>query len=373
ACLKVPTEITKIVRKANGALVAFKEIWFVETGFITVPKTVDEMMTRLDDFIRSEEAFASTKLPKGEASETPKNDKTEDYLSRFSSAANSGEWPMPVWCRMFQQTLDGSTRGWFENLSGGSIDGWIELRQQFTTRFSTIRACLKVPTEITKIVRKANGALVAFKEIWFVETGFITGVPEVMKISSFMDAHKCPELAKPLPTKKENQDKYCDYHGENGHYTNDCFQLRRHLEIALESEKLNHLIKDVRERGRGNEKRRDARKDKVINMIRSWPDDMKRNSIERGESWMKAPMVFPPLSMEDASDEPLIVEAIMEGDLVRRVYVDQGASVEVMDLVGFSGGVVKPLGKIELEKVFDDGGLFSRVMINHHGAGPFAL
>ncbi|GJW25335.1 hypothetical protein Tco_0039146 [Tanacetum coccineum] len=34
-----------------------------------VPKTVDEMMTRLDDFVRSEEAFASTKLLKGEASE----------------------------------------------------------------------------------------------------------------------------------------------------------------------------------------------------------------------------------------------------------------------------------------------------------------
>ncbi|GKD15394.1 hypothetical protein Tco_1199801 [Tanacetum coccineum] len=51
----------------------------------------------------------------------------EDHLSRFSSATNSGEWSMPVWC---------------------------------------------------------------------LETGFITGVPEVMKISSFMDAHKCPELAK---------------------------------------------------------------------------------------------------------------------------------------------------------------------------------
>ncbi|GJW75660.1 hypothetical protein Tco_0135030 [Tanacetum coccineum] len=46
----------------------------------------------------------------------------EDHLSRFSSAANSGEWPMPVWCRMFQQILDGNARGWFENLSGGSID-----------------------------------------------------------------------------------------------------------------------------------------------------------------------------------------------------------------------------------------------------------
>ncbi|GKG54529.1 hypothetical protein Tco_0560184, partial [Tanacetum coccineum] len=50
--------------------------------------------------------------------------------------------------------------------------------------------------EITKIVRKANETLVAFKERWIVETGSIMGVPEVMKISSFMDAHKCPELAK---------------------------------------------------------------------------------------------------------------------------------------------------------------------------------
>ncbi|GJX33499.1 reverse transcriptase domain-containing protein [Tanacetum coccineum] len=96
---------------------------------------------------------------------------------------------------MFQQTLDGSARGWFENLSQGSIDGWVELRQQFTTRFLTRRACFKDPTEITKIVRKANETLVAFKERWIVETGFMAGVPEVMRISSLMDAHRCPELA----------------------------------------------------------------------------------------------------------------------------------------------------------------------------------
>ncbi|GJR17888.1 hypothetical protein Tco_0966415 [Tanacetum coccineum] len=118
----------------------------------------------------------------------------KDHLSRFTSATNSREWPMPVWCRMFQQTVDGNARGWFENLSQGSIDGWAELRQPFTTRFSTRRACFKDPTEITKIVRKANETLVAFKERWIVETGFITGVRKVMKISLFMDAHKCPEL-----------------------------------------------------------------------------------------------------------------------------------------------------------------------------------
>nr|GEY36369.1 reverse transcriptase domain-containing protein [Tanacetum cinerariifolium] len=118
--------------------------------------------------------------------------------------------------------------------------------------------------------------------------------------------------------------------------------------------------------GKGNAKGRDAGKDKVINMIWSWPDDKKRKSVERDESWEKAPIVFPLISMEDASDESLIIEAVMEGYLVRRVYVDQGASVEVMfqhcfenlnpamrsqlrstqmDLVGFAWGVVKPLGK----------------------------
>nr|GEV20944.1 reverse transcriptase domain-containing protein [Tanacetum cinerariifolium] len=360
---------------------------------------------------------------------------------------------------------------------GRSIDGWVELRQQFTTRFLTRRACFKDRTKITKIVRKDNETLVAFKERWIVETGFITGVPEVMKISSFMDAHKVLELAKrysdkvsktvdemmtrlddfvrskeavastdlpkgeaseasrklvgpvnkredrfhkggykadrfnlgslaklpkeimasepqlnlqpPTPMqlspKKKHQDKYCDYHGEKGHYTNDCFQLRRQLEMALESGKLNHLIKDVRQRGRGNVRGRDAGKDKVINMIRLWPNDKKRKSVKRDESWMKAPIVFPPLLMEDASNEPLIIEAVKEGFLVHRVYVDQGASVEMMfehcfenlspvirsrlrgtqmDLVGFAGGVVKPLGEIELEVVFGDESLFRTVMIN---------
>ncbi|GKC51463.1 hypothetical protein Tco_1074208 [Tanacetum coccineum] len=137
-----------------------------------------------------------------------------------------------------------------------------------------------------------------------------------------------PPRPLPLPLKKENQDRYCDHHGEKGHYTNDCFQLKKQLEMALESGKLNHLIKDIRQRGRGNAKWRDAGKDKIIYMIRSWPDGKKRKSVERDESWMKVPIVFPPLSAEDVSDEPLVIEAVMEGYLVRRVYVDQGASLE---------------------------------------------
>ncbi|GJX90157.1 reverse transcriptase domain-containing protein [Tanacetum coccineum] len=131
--------------------------------------------------------------------------------------------------------------------------------------------------------------------------------------------------------------------------------------MALKSGKLNHLIKDIRQRGRGNAKGRDAGKDKIINMIRSWPDDKKRKSVERDGSWMKVPIVFPPLSAEDVSDEPLVIEAVMEGYLSH----DEVAIEEHTDGSSrFRRGSGEAVGKIELEVVFEDGGLFRTVMIN---------
>ena len=70
------------------------------------------------------------------------------------------------------------------------------MRHQFATRFSSRKKCFRDPTEITKIIRNANESLPEFKERWTTESGFIQGVPEVMRISSFMDACKNPELAK---------------------------------------------------------------------------------------------------------------------------------------------------------------------------------
>ncbi|GKB58158.1 hypothetical protein Tco_0914344 [Tanacetum coccineum] len=103
------------------------------------------------------------------------------------------------------------------------------------------------------------------------------------------------------PQRGGNSDRYCDYHQEKGHYTNDCIRLKNQLEIALESGKLNHLVKDVRQRSRGNQRREAPRQARIINMIRT-----------------------------PVSEDPIIVEAEVEGYLVRRVYVDQGSSVEVM-------------------------------------------
>nr|GEX15374.1 reverse transcriptase domain-containing protein [Tanacetum cinerariifolium] len=377
----------------------------------------------------------------------------KDHLSCFASAANSGEWLMPVWCRMFQQTLNGSARGWFKRLPHDSINEWADLREAFAARYSVRRACFKEPHEITKIVRKANESLTAFKERWTVETSSIMDVPEVMKISSFMDAVKSLELAKrfsnkvpttgnemlerlddfvrseeayartelprwevgetdsktslvfnrrdirssrnvhpgesrrsgyrnnyrggrdaylanrtrddrdsyppprgennhrvapvlyleylikrpkeilatktqlhllaprPMlnPLRSGNTDRYCDYHQEKRHYTNDCIQLIKQLEMALESGKLNHLVKDVRHKGKGPQGRDDSQPAKVINVISvNTMKDKKRNGIEVTEPWMNILISFPAISSKDVFEEPLIGEAEVEGYLVRR-------------------------------------------------------
>nr|GEV38977.1 reverse transcriptase domain-containing protein [Tanacetum cinerariifolium] len=296
-----------------------------------------------------------------------------------------------------------------------------DLREAFAARFSIRRACFKEPYEITKIIKRANESFTAFKERWTVETGFIMGVPEVMKILSFMDSVKSLELAKrfsdkvpttaqgrdmylavipsddraPYPSPKGeynqrvapilaldsrtkrlkeilatetklrlliprpmltslrsgNTDRYCAYHQEKGHYTNDYIQLRKQLEMemALESRKLNHLVKDIRRGGRGPHGQDDPQPAKIINVINvNSVKDKKRKVKETTESWMNISITFSAISAEDVSEEPLIVEAGVEGYLVMRVYVDEGSEVS------------KPLGKIELEVCFGNGGLYMR-------------
>ncbi|GJS82207.1 hypothetical protein Tco_0748748 [Tanacetum coccineum] len=114
-CCKDPTEVSKIIRIANETLPDYKERWTEEMSYIQdvsevmhisafmstskcpelarrfsdqVPKTVTEMMKRVDDFVKSEEAFKSTELPKGEFSE--KGQGTSYRGSRPPRAAYEG-------------------------------------------------------------------------------------------------------------------------------------------------------------------------------------------------------------------------------------------------------------------------------------------
>ncbi|GJR01780.1 hypothetical protein Tco_0524764 [Tanacetum coccineum] len=128
----------------------------------------------------------------------------------------------------------------------------------------------------------------------------------------------------------------------------------RQLEMSLESRKLNHLVKDVRQRGRGNQKGDAPQQAKIINMIRTrLKKEKNRKARETIEAWINTPITFPLVSTEDVSKEPLIVEAEVEGYLVRLKDTQT-------NLVGFAREVIKQLGKIELEVCFGNEGLSRR-------------
>nr|GEY41015.1 reverse transcriptase domain-containing protein [Tanacetum cinerariifolium] len=90
----------------------------------------------------------------------------------FSAIAKQVEWPMPVWCKMFRQTLSGSVRNWFDRLDSKSVDGFKELRNKFLEEFS-----------------QKN------------ESAHIKGVPFVLIISTFMLGHGHLKLDKKLNDK----------------------------------------------------------------------------------------------------------------------------------------------------------------------------
>ncbi|GKD30629.1 hypothetical protein Tco_1350783 [Tanacetum coccineum] len=97
------------------------------------------------------------------------NKDSEDHLSIFSAAAEQEEWPMPVWCKMFRQTL--------------------------SNKYD------KDPTEIHDIKRKPNEGLQAFMDRFKAKSAHIKGVPLVLRISAFMHGHGHPELSKKLNDK----------------------------------------------------------------------------------------------------------------------------------------------------------------------------
>ncbi|GJT92575.1 hypothetical protein Tco_1081420 [Tanacetum coccineum] len=99
---------------------------------------------------------------------------------------------------------------------------------------------------------------------------------EILSIESISFPEPSPLIETP---EKQNLNKFCDYHGDRGHNTNDCYQLKKEIKEAVASRKLAHLVKDIRQNNQrnGNPGRNGV---KVINMIRQ--EGNRKRSFEEG-------------------------------------------------------------------------------------------
>ncbi|GJW10464.1 reverse transcriptase domain-containing protein [Tanacetum coccineum] len=306
---------------------------------------------------------------------------------------------------MFNSTLTGNARLWFDDLPKETIDSYDDLKKAFLENYLQQKKCIKDPLECRDM----------------------KGAPECMKISGFMHGITNPELIKRLhdkipksvdemmrvttaflrgevaasnrerkksfpswkqqeanqkqnfkkggfrnqqrserkqdrfalltktpkeifaldkgkfkapppmttPIEKRNASKFCEFHGEVGHNTDECMHLRKQIEEMLKAGKLSHLIKELKQNNRKEQPK----------------------------------ISFPPLDEDEGTEGPMIIEAEIRGHCIHRKYVDGGSASEILyehcfsrlrleikkqlvpattPLIGFSGEIIWPTGQIKL-------------------------
>nr|GEX69378.1 hypothetical protein [Tanacetum cinerariifolium] len=189
------------------------------------------------------------------------------------------------------------------------------------------------------------------------------------------------------PVEKRSSNKFCDFHNDKSHSTDECMQLKKQIEELVQAEKLSHLIKEIKQ-GRDQSKagkKETAIKDKptAIYMVQSWQRTVKQKvtqSFERvGE------IAFPKLAASNGTEGPLVIEAKIVGHIIHRMYIDDDSSMEILyehcfnrlrpeiksqmvlattSLTGFSGETIWPLGPLRLLVTIGDATHSTRAWIN---------
>ncbi|GJV96855.1 hypothetical protein Tco_1548432 [Tanacetum coccineum] len=176
------------------------------------------------------------------------------------------------------------------------------------------------------------------------------------------------------PVKKWNHVKFCEFHGEVGHNTDECMHLKKQIEEMLRAGKLSHLIKELKQ-NRGKEEPKETKKgeisgkDKALAILMAQPwEKVARQMIT--QSFSPNPEIFfPPLREDEGTEGPMIIETEIGGHCVHRMYVNGGPASEILyehcfnrlrseirkqlipattPLIGFSSEIIWPIGQIQL-------------------------
>ncbi|XP_021991865.1 uncharacterized protein LOC110888657 [Helianthus annuus] len=110
----------------------------------------------------------------------------EDHLNLFKRAREVACWPMPLWCKMFVQTLVGVARVWWDSLPIGEIDSFEDLESKFILQFSQQRRHTKDQNELLHIRRRDNETVESFIARFNKESLAIPGVTNDLACGAFL-------------------------------------------------------------------------------------------------------------------------------------------------------------------------------------------
>ncbi|XP_024018771.1 uncharacterized protein LOC112090818 [Morus notabilis] len=197
------------------------------------------------------------------------------------------------------------------------------------------------------------------------------GVEEVFNQVGRENLLRRPEPMRTDPSRR-NQKKFCRFHGDVGHHTNDCADLKDEIERVIREGKLQEFKAERRPRndGHGGDSRR-SQKDYAHEARGVYQERLWSVSAVKTPRYSSTDVAF---NEDDASgvhfphNDALVVEAMIGNHTVCRILVDNGSSVDLLysdclekigiqkeqlektsrPLYGFTGDSVIPQGTIRL-------------------------
>ncbi|GJX28975.1 hypothetical protein Tco_0237054, partial [Tanacetum coccineum] len=173
--------------------------------------------------------------------------------------------------------------------------------------------------------------------------------------------------------RSRDMSKFCYFHEDHGHDTNDCRQLRSQIKEAVRSGQLSHLVKGIKkERTKtfdsqlGEKKEKSTTPAKAPILMINQGEACTRNNISKSPTFKGREIKFPPVTKDRNSSAQVIIKAKIFEREVGRVHMNSGSSCEVIYehyflklkpsiqafkvdsqvlLVGFSGESPRPLEK----------------------------
>ncbi|GJS01641.1 reverse transcriptase domain-containing protein [Tanacetum coccineum] len=303
--------------------------------------------------IRNFKSLRKTRMPNKVKNYDGKGD-PEDHVKNFQAVAHVERWAMPTWCHMFNSTLIGAARVWFDELPLESIDGYKDLKAAFLAYFMQQKKYVKDPVEIHNIKQREGETIEEFMERFKVETGHMKGASEYMRISGFMHGVNNPELTKRLnehvPKTMTNQSGTLQSGGltseasqgkdgglaslppltrtpkeilttKAGKFKPPPLMLKKQIEELVRADKLSHLIKEIiqgKEQPKVGKKEGPANdKSMAIYMIQPC-HRMTRQKVTQSFERVSE-ITFPSLTTSSRTEGPLVIEAEIGGHMIHRM------------------------------------------------------
>nr|GEW11495.1 reverse transcriptase domain-containing protein [Tanacetum cinerariifolium] len=314
----------------------------IDEEYLAVPWSCEEV----DPFtprIRNFKSSRKTQMPNNVKTYDGTGD-PEDHVKKFQAATQVEHWAMPTWCHMLNSTLIGTARQkkYVKDLveihnikqkDGETIEEFMERFKIKTGRMKGAPECIleEMMTATAAFIR-GETAVASKKKVHTPWKSQDQSKRQNFERRSDFRRKFRPPPPMVTPVEKRSSNKFCEFHNDKGHNTDECVQLRKNIEELVRAGRLSHFIKEIkRDRDQQKTRKKDAPvKDKAvaIYMIQPWQRVM-RQKVTQSFSHVKE-IMFPPLAAHKGTGGPLVIEAEINGHAVHRIYVDIGSSMEVL-------------------------------------------